>query len=68
MIEFIAIFVLTGVLLISTVALVSVLTAFLSFKRGLDPDDIVAPVVTTVGDVMGIVFLFLMLGIFGVGI
>ena len=66
--EFIAIFVLTGVLLISTVALVSVFTAFLSFRRGLDPDDMVAPVVTTVGDMMGIVFLFLMLGIFGVGI
>ena len=66
--EFIAIFVFTGVLLISTVALVSVFTAFLSFKKGLDPDDFVAPVVTTVGDIMGIVFLFFILGIFGVGI
>jgi cation transporter-like permease len=28
----------------------------------------VAPVVTTVGDFMGIVFLFFILGIFGVGI
>ena len=68
LIEFIAIFVLTGVLLISTVALVSVLTAFLSFKRGLDPDDMVAPIVTTIGDIVGIVFLFFILGIFGVGI
>jgi mgtE-like transporter len=66
--EFIAIFVLTGVLLVSTVSLVSVLTAFLSFKRGLDPDDMVAPIVTTVGDVMGIVFLIIVLGLFGVGI
>jgi mgtE-like transporter len=48
--------------------LVSVLTAFLSFKRGLDPDDTVAPIVTTFGDVMGIVFLFIILGIFGVGL
>jgi mgtE-like transporter len=68
LIEFIAIFVLTGFLLICIVALVSVLTAFLSFKRGLDPDDMVAPVVTTVGDIMGILFLFFILGIFGVGI
>jgi mgtE-like transporter len=68
LINFIAIFILTGVLLISTVSLVSIITAFLAFKRGLDPDDIVAPVVTTVGDVMGIVFLFIILGIFGVGI
>jgi len=66
--KYIAIFVLTGILLVFIVALVSVLTAFYSFKRGLDPDDVVAPVVTTVGDVMGIVFLFIMLGIFGVGI
>jgi len=68
LIEFIAIFVLTGVLLISTVGLISVLTAFLSFKKGLDPDDMVAPVVTTIGDTMGIVFLFLILGVFGVGL
>ena len=68
LIEFIAIFVLTGILLISIIVLVSVLTAFLSFKRGLDPDDTVAPIVTTFGDVMGIVFLFIILGTFGVGI
>ena len=68
LIKFIAIFILTGTFLISTVALASIITAFLSFKRGLDPDDMVAPVVTTVGDVMGIVFLFIMLGLFGVGI
>ena len=67
LIEFIAIFVFTGILLISIIVLVSVLTAFLSFKRGLDPDDTVAPIVTTFGDVMGIVFLFIILGIFGVG-
>jgi mgtE-like transporter len=68
LIEFVAIVVITGFLLVCVVALVSVLTAFISFKRGLDPDDMVAPVVTTVGDVMGIVFLFIILGIFGVGI
>jgi mgtE-like transporter len=68
LIKFIALLVITGFLLICVVALVSVFTAFISFKRGLDPDDMVAPVVTTVGDVMGIVFLFVIIGIFGVGI
>ena len=68
LIEFVAILLSTGFLLICVVALISVITAFLSFKRGLDPDDMVAPVVTTVGDVMGIVFLFSMLGLFGAGI
>ena len=66
--KFVAILLSAGFLLICVVSLVSVLTAFLSFKRGLDPDDMVAPVVTTVGDVMGIVFLFSILSLFGVGI
>jgi mgtE-like transporter len=66
--EFVGIFVSTGFLLICLVALSSIFAAFISFKRGLDPDDMVAPVVTTVGDILGISFLFLMISIFGVGI
>jgi len=65
---FVGIVVLTGFLLILVVATVSILTAFISFKRGPDPDDMVAPVVTTVGDVMGILFLFIIIGVLGVGI
>jgi mgtE-like transporter len=68
LIEFVAIIILTGFLLISVVSFVSVITAFISFKRGLDPDDMVAPVVTTIGDIMGILFLFIIIGFFGVGI
>jgi mgtE-like transporter len=68
LIEFVSIVVITGFLLVCIVAIVSVLTAFISFKRGLDPDDMVAPVVTTVGDIMGIVLLFLILEFLGVGI
>ena len=68
LIRFIAIIVITGFLLICVVSLVSVFTAFISFKKGLDPDDMVAPIVTTVGDIMGIVFLFSILGLVGVGI
>ena len=66
LIEFVAIIILTGFLLICVVSFISVITAFISFKRGLDPDDMVAPVVTTVGDIMGIVFLFTIIGLFGV--
>ncbi len=66
LIKFAGIVLVSGIILISLVSAVSVLTAFISFKRGLDPDDMVAPVVTTVGDVMGILFLFLIIGIFGV--
>jgi mgtE-like transporter len=63
---FVGIFVLTGFLLICVVAVFSILTAFISFKRGLDPDDMVAPVVTTAADIMGVIFLFMILGFFGV--
>lgn len=65
-IEFVFIVVGAGILLVFVISLVSVFTAFLSFKRGLDPDDIIAPVVTTVGDTLGIVFLFLLIGVVGI--
>ena len=66
LIEFVFVVLGAGVLLICVVSTASVFTAFWSFKKGLDPDDMVAPVVTTVGDVMGIVFLFLLIGVVGI--
>ncbi len=64
--EFVGIFVSTGFLLICVIALISILAAFISFKKGFDPDDMVAPVVTTAGDFLGIIFLFIMISTFGV--
>jgi len=64
--NFISIVLGSGVLLIITTSIVSVITAFLSFKKGLDPDDMVAPVVTTIGDTMGIIFLFLLIEVVGI--
>jgi len=66
LIEFISIVLGAGILLVCVISLVSVFTAFWSFKKGLDPDDTVAPVVTTVGDTLGIVFLFLLIGVVGI--
>jgi mgtE-like transporter len=66
LIEFIFVVLGSGVLLVCIISLVSVFTAFLSFKRGLDPDDMVAPVVTTLGDTLGIIFLFLFIGVIGI--
>jgi len=63
LIEFTTILVGAGVLLVCIISLVSILTAFWSFKKGLDPDDTVAPVVTTVGDTLGILFLFILIGV-----
>lgn len=63
---FVSIVLVTGGLLILMISMISVFTAFLSFKRGLDPDDIVAPVVTTFGDTLGILLLFLLIGVVGI--
>jgi mgtE-like transporter len=63
MLSFISTFLITGILLIGVLSVISVVTAFISFKRGIDPDDVVAPVVTTVGDTFGILILFLFIGV-----
>ena len=63
LIEFVFVLLVIGILLICVVTFVSIITAFLSFKYGKDPDDFVAPVVTTIGDTMGIIFLFLLIGV-----
>ena len=66
LIEFVFILLAVGVLLVCVVSVASIFTAFFSFKKGLDPDDFVAPVVTTIGDTMGIIFLFLLIGVVGI--
>ena len=65
-IGFISIIILTGLLLVFLISIISILTAFLSFKRGMDPDDVVAPVVTTMGDTLGIILLFFIIGVVGI--
>ena len=57
----------SGVLLILLITTISILTAFTSFKKGFDPDDWVAPVVTTAGDTLGVLSLFLFIKLIGVG-
>jgi len=59
---YLSIFIGTGIILICILSFVSVLSAFISFRRGVDPDDVVAPLVTTFGDTIGIMVLFFFLG------
>jgi len=40
--------------------------AIISYRRGLDPDDVVIPIVTTIGDLMGIICLFVAIGVVGI--
>jgi len=66
LIEFVFVLLAVGALLVCVVSVASIFTAFISFKKGADPDDFVAPVVTTIGDTMGIIFLFLLIGAVGI--
>jgi len=57
MIEIFLISTLSGVFLVLFVVTISVAAAFFSYRRGLDPDDVVIPVVTSFSDLAGIAFL-----------
>lgn len=63
--EYLTIIMITGIVLVIMISFISITTAFISFKNGLDPDDMVAPVVTTFGDTLGIIILFLIIGVVG---
>jgi len=49
----------SGVLLILIVIITTVLAAFLSYKKGIDPDDTTIPIVTSICDVFGVLILFI---------
>lgn len=54
--------------LLSAVAMIGVLLTviFRGYRRGLDPDNVIGPVVTTVGDVFGVAFLLVGVAVAGV--
>ena len=51
---------------IAVTMLCTVVLAFVSFARGLDPDNVVIPVVTSIGDISGVACLLIMVKIIGV--
>ena len=55
-----------GILLVLALICLSVISAFYSFKKGMDPDNSVTPIITTSGDALGILCLFLMVALIGV--
>jgi mgtE-like transporter len=54
---------LTGLALTASLAAVAVAAAFVAFRQGMDPDNAVIPVVTSVGDLLGIVWLIVVYGV-----
>lgn len=57
---------LAGFLLTSVVLAISMLSALYSFKYGLDPDNVVAPLTASSGDIAGIMCILLALQVVGV--
>lgn len=53
----------TGLMLAGVLILVTISVALYSFSKGLDPDNFVTPMVTTAGDLLGIVFLVAVVGV-----
>lgn len=57
LLKLIPIILIAGGLLTISITVLTVVVTFLSYHKGLDPDNTVAPVVTTTGDFLGITFL-----------
>jgi len=58
LIELISIMVVSGVLTSTTLIFGLLTLVFASYEYGLDPDNLIGPIVTTLGDFFGVVFLF----------
>lgn len=48
----------SGLILTTIIAPMAVLVAYTSYKRGIDPDDVIVPILTATADVIGMVALF----------
>ncbi|PCR92108.1 magnesium transporter [Natrinema ejinorense] len=66
LIELVGIMLISGVLTSTTLIFGLLALVFASYERGLDPDNLIGPIVTTLGDVFGVVFLFVAITVVGV--
>lgn len=61
--ELVGIMLIAGVLTSVVLIFGLLLLIFVGYKRGYDPDNLVGPIVTTLGDIFGMVFLFFAVGV-----
>ncbi len=61
LIQMILISSISGIFLTLIIALTAILSAFISYGYGLDPDDTTIPMVTSISDVFGILALFIVM-------
>lgn len=65
LVELLIIMIVAG--LLSAILMLSVLVSvlFVGYRRGLDPDNMIGPIVTTLGDVFGVIFLLVAIFVAG---
>lgn len=56
---FIVVFI-AGLILTIIISIMGVFSAFITFKRGFDPDNVVTPIITTSGDTIGITIIIVL--------
>ena len=66
LVEFVLIMLIAGVLTSIVLIFGLLLLIFAGFKRGYDPDNLVGPIVTTLGDIFGMLFLLFSVWLVGV--
>ncbi|WP_222920276.1 magnesium transporter [Natrinema sp. SYSU A 869] len=65
LIELVGIMLVSGVLTSFTLIFGLLALVFASYEYGLDPDNLIGPIVTTLGDIFGVVFLFVAITVVG---
>lgn len=65
LVELVGIMLVSGVLTSVTLIFGLLALVFASYEYGLDPDNLIGPIVTTLGDVFGVVFLFVAITVVG---
>jgi mgtE-like transporter len=55
----------SGTLAALTQVTITVIVSFTSYRRGIDPDNVTIPAMATVGDILGITYLFLVASLLG---
>ncbi|SEQ88514.1 magnesium transporter [Natrinema salaciae] len=65
LVELVGIMLVSGVLTSVTLIFGLLALVFASYEYGLDPDNLIGPIVTTLGDIFGVVFLFVAITVVG---
>jgi mgtE-like transporter len=55
----------SGTLAAVTQVTITIVVSFTSYGKGIDPDNVTIPAMATIGDILGITYMFLVAGLFG---